>query len=105
MAADLHRLLMSVCANGNSKERKRSASLGLIASKVLLEGPLKKGSYLVSGRFGYPGVTLGLLGGDLASKPQMWFYDVNAKVNTALNDRNRLFFSLYSGGDILFSIN
>ena len=29
----------------------------------------------------------------------MWFYDVNAKVNTALNDRNRLFFSLYSGGD------
>ena len=84
---------------GNSKERKRSASLGLIASKVLLEGPLKKGSYLVSGRFGYPGVTLGLLGGDLASKPQMWFYDVNAKVNTALNDRNRLFFSLYSGGD------
>lgn len=84
---------------GNSKERKRSASLGLIASKVLLEGPLKKGSYLVSGRFGYPGVTLSLLGGDLASKPQMWFYDVNAKVNTALDDRNRLFFSLYSGGD------
>ena len=84
---------------GNSKERNRSASLGLIASKVLLEGPLKKGSYLVSGRFGYPGATLSLLGGDLTSKPQMWFYDVNAKVNMALNDRNRLFFSLYSGGD------
>ena len=73
--------------------------MGLISSKVLLEGPLKKGSYLVSGRFGYPGATLSLLGGDLTSKPQMWFYDVNAKVNMALNDRNRLFFSLYSGGD------
>lgn len=29
----------------------------------------------------------------------MWFYDVNAKVNGTLNDRNRIFFSLYSGGD------
>lgn len=84
---------------GNSKERNRSASIGLIASKVLLEGPLKKGSYLVSGRFGYPGVPVSLLGGDLTSKPEMWFYDVNAKVNMALNTRNRLYFSLYSGGD------
>lgn len=86
---------------GNSKERERSASLGLIASKMLLEGPLKKkeGSYLVSGRFGYPGVVAGLLGSNLVSKPQMWFYDVNAKVNRTLNDRNRMYFSLYSGGD------
>ena len=86
---------------GNSKENERSASLGLISSKLLLEGPLKKeeSSYLVSGRFGYPGVVAGLLGSELASKPQMWFYDVNAKVNGTLNDRNRIFFSLYSGGD------
>lgn len=86
---------------GNSKQSERSASLGLIASKVMFEGPLKKkeGSYLVSGRFGYPGVVVGLLGSDLTSKPQMWFYDVNAKVNRTLNDRNRIFFSLYSGGD------
>lgn len=86
---------------GNSKKSERSASLGLISSKLLLEGPLKKekSSYLVSGRFGYPGVVAGLLGSELASKPQMWFYDVNAKVNGTLNDRNRIFFSLYSGGD------
>lgn len=84
---------------GNSKKHERSASLGLIASKVLLEGPLKKGSYLVSGRFGYPGTTLSLLGGGMSNKPTMLFYDVNAKVNKAWNDRNRLFLSLYSGGD------
>ena len=29
----------------------------------------------------------------------MWFYDVNAKVNRTLDARNRMFFSLYSGGD------
>ncbi len=86
---------------GNNKEHERSASIGLIASKVLLEGPLKedKGSYLVSGRFGYPGPVVSLLGTDLASKPEMLFYDVNGKVNWALNRRSRLFFSVYSGGD------
>ena len=85
--------------DGNSKERQRSASIGLIASKALLEGPLKKGSYLVSGRVGYPGPVVSLLAGDLTSKPKMIFYDINGKVNVSLNDRNRLFFSLYSGGD------
>lgn len=86
---------------GNSKQSERSASIGLIASKILLEGPLKKGkaSYLVSGRFGYPGPVAGLVGTKLASKPEMLFYDVNAKVNWAWNDRNRVFLSLYSGGD------
>lgn len=86
---------------GNSKQSERSASIGLIASKLLLEGPLQKGkgSYLVSGRFGYPGPVASLLGSDLTSKPEMLFYDVNAKVNWAWNDRNRLFLSLYSGGD------
>lgn len=86
---------------GNSKESERSASIGLIASKILLEGPLKKGkgSYLVSGRFGYPGPVASVFGSDLASKPEMLFYDVNGKVNWAWNDRNRLFISLYSGGD------
>ena len=87
--------------DGNSKERERTASVGLIASKLLLEGPLKKkeGSYLLSGRLGYPGVVAGLLGSELTSKPEMWFYDVNAKVNRTLDDRNRMFFSLYAGGD------
>lgn len=86
---------------GNSKERERSASIGLIASKVLLEGPLKKnkGSYLVSGRFGYPGPVVSLLGSNLTSKPQMLFYDINGKVNKTLDERNRIFVSLYSGGD------
>lgn len=85
--------------DGNSKERQRTASIGLIASKVLLEGPLEKGSYLVSSRLGYPGPVVSVLAGDLTSKPKMLFYDVNGKVNLSLNDRNRLFFSLYSGAD------
>lgn len=86
---------------GNNKERNRTASVGLIASKVLFEGPLKKGksSYLVSARVGYPSAPLALFGGKIASQPSMYFYDVNAKINKTINERNRIYFSLYSGGD------
>lgn len=86
---------------GNNKEPKRKATVGLVASKVMFEGPLKKdkSSYLVAARFAYPGLTCSLLGTDDAPDPQMYFYDVNAKINTIVNDRNRIYFSLYSGGD------
>lgn len=86
---------------GNNKERNRMATIGLVASKVMLEGPLKedKSSYLVSARFAYPGFTCSTLGGKDAPDPQMYFYDVNAKINTYINDCNRIYFSVYSGGD------
>lgn len=85
---------------GNNKERKRTGTVGLIASKVMFEGPLKedKSSYLVSARLAYPGATC-MLGGEDAPSAQMYFYDVNAKINTNINDRNRIYFSVYSGGD------
>lgn len=91
---------------GNSKERKGQMTIGTIASKVLLEGPFKnkKGSYLISARGAYPGAVLSLLGTYRLQGTEMYFYDVNAKVNRVLNDRNRIYFSLYNGGDhTLFS--
>lgn len=71
---------------GNNKEHKRMATVGLIASKVMFEGPLKKdkSSYLVSARFAYPGTACSLLGNSAAPDPQMYFYDVNAKINTII---------------------
>ncbi len=85
---------------GNNKERNRTASIGVAASKILLEGPLDKGksSYLVSGRVAYPSLPVSLVA-NLPSQPKMYFYDVNAKVNKAIDDRNRIYFSLYNGGD------
>lgn len=86
---------------GNNKKHKRMATVGLVASKVMFEGPLKKdkSSYLVAGRFAYPGLTCSLLGNKFAPDPQMYFYDVNAKINTIIDDRNRIYFSVYTGGD------
>ena len=48
---------------GNNQEKHRSATIGVIASKIQLEGPIKKGktSYLVAGRFAYPGAVLNVL--------------------------------------------
>lgn len=85
---------------GNTKEQQRSATVGLIASKLLWEGPLKKrkGSYLLTGRIAYPGAIANLLG-DAKLSNTMMFYDVNAKVNTEINEKNRIYFSIYNGGD------
>lgn len=87
---------------GNNKESLRSATIGVIASKLHMEGPIKKGktSYLLSGRFAYPGAVLGVLKRFKGTK--MSFYDVNAKINSMLDDRNCIYFSIYNGGDHTF---
>lgn len=93
---------------GNSKKQYGQMTIGTIASKLLWEGPFKskKGSYLVAVRGAYPGAVLGLLNAidrtnttDRLYKTEMYFYDVNAKVNRIIDDSNRIYFSLYNGGD------
>lgn len=88
--------------DGNSEKSHRSATIGVIASKVQLEGPIKKGktSYLLSGRFAYPGNVIGVL--DRFRGTKMNFYDVNAKITSTLDDRNRILLSIYNGGDHTF---
>lgn len=84
---------------GDNKKSHRSATIGIIASKLHLEGPIKKGktSYMLSGRFAYPGAPLGVV--EQLRGTKMNFYDVNAKINSTLDDRNKIYFSVYNGGD------
>lgn len=84
---------------GDNKKSHRSATIGIIASKLHLEGPIKKGktSYMLSGRFAYPGAPLGVV--EQLRGTKMYFYDVNAKINSTLDDRNKIYFSVYNGGD------
>ncbi|WP_455586095.1 TonB-dependent receptor [Bacteroides sp.] len=86
---------------GNSKERRGSGTVGVIASKAMLEGPFKdgKGSYLISGRIAYPGAVVSLLEPSRLSGTQMTFYDLNAKLNRVVSERDRIYFSVYNGGD------
>lgn len=88
---------------GDMNELKASGNIGLVATKLLIEGPINKGktSFLVTGRRTY----YDLLGRPIArlageeDLPSYFFYDLNAKVNHIFSTKDRLYFSLYSGKD------
>lgn len=87
---------------GNSKEFRVNGGIGAVASRLLLEGPIKKdeSSFLVGGRASYAHLFLPLF--DIDNKA--YFYDLNTKLNFKINENNNLYFSGYFGRD-LFSIN
>jgi outer membrane receptor for ferrienterochelin and colicin len=92
---------------GNMKEFHGSASIGLISSKLMLEGPIKKDktSFMVSGRrtyidiLSYPVQYLINKSQDSQAYLGYYFYDMNAKINHKFSDRSRLYFSSYLGKD------
>ncbi|MGD1848264.1 MAG: TonB-dependent receptor domain-containing protein [Salibacteraceae bacterium] len=93
---------------GNMKEFHGEGSIGLISSKLTLEGPIVKDktSFIVSGRRTY----IDLLAQPLirsqsqdGSTGGYYFYDVNAKLNHKFSDKSRLFASGYFGNDRFYS--
>jgi len=87
--------------DGNTNKYSVSGGIGLISSRLSVEGPLQKekSSFIVSGRRTY--ADLFLKATDKFKDNQLYFYDLNAKVNYQLNDKNRIFLSGYFGRDIL----
>ena len=85
---------------GNSKEFGGTVGIGLISSRLMLEGPIIKDrmSFMIAGRRSYGDIFAPLVNPDLKGN-QLFFYDINAKLNYKINDRDRLFFSAYSGAD------
>jgi hypothetical protein len=87
---------------GNSKEFKGDASIGLISSKFTFEGPIikDKTSFIISARRTYL---------DLIVAPflpnttdlTLYFYDLNAKINHKISKKDRIYLSAYSGKDKL----
>lgn len=84
--------------DGNNKEFGGNAGLGLLASRIMLEGPIKKdkSSFIISGRRSYADVFLKAAG----EENSVYFYDVNAKANWKHNNNNRFFLALYLGRDV-----
>jgi hypothetical protein len=93
---------------GNQKTYHGAAAIGLISSKLLLEGPIvkNKSSFAISGRRTY----IDLLARPLIRKALddgeggsglfgYYFYDLNAKVNWRFSDKDRLYLSAYAGQD------
>jgi outer membrane receptor for ferrienterochelin and colicin len=92
---------------GNMNEVKGSASIGLISSKLMLEGPINKGktSFVVSGRRTYidvlarPIIKIALKNEGSNGVAGYYFYDLNAKINHKFSDKDRLYLSSYGGKD------
>ncbi|TCK64741.1 outer membrane receptor protein involved in Fe transport [Winogradskyella wandonensis] len=83
---------------GNNEEFHLNGGIGLVSSRLLAEGPLKKGkgSFLVGGRSSYAHLFLPLFDLDNIA----YFYDLNTKLSYRLNDRNSIYLSGYFGRDV-----
>ncbi|NLU39068.1 MAG: TonB-dependent receptor [Bacteroidales bacterium] len=93
--------------DGNMKKLEGNFTIGLIASKLSLEGPIVKDktSFIFSVRRTYIDVlaqplilALNANNGEKV-KAGAYFHDLNLKVNHIFSDRSRLFFSAYHGKD------
>lgn len=89
--------------DGNKKEYTVEGGIGLIASRLKVEGPIKKdkSSFMISGRRTYADAFLAFSPDTSVRGSQLYFYDLNAKVNFILDDKNILYLSGYFGRDKL----
>lgn len=87
--------------DGNLKKFSGTGGIGLISSRLTLEGPIikDKTSFIVSGRRTYADLFIPLLNPDLKDS-KLFFWDFNAKVSHMINDNNRIFASAYFGRDV-----
>ena len=93
--------------DGNNQEFGGEGSIGIISSRLMLEGPLKKkkSSFIISGRRTYIDALLRPIikaaqNGDYFG---YYFYDLNAKVNYEINEKNHLYLSTYSVKDKFYA--
>ncbi|MEC8248649.1 MAG: TonB-dependent receptor, partial [Bacteroidota bacterium] len=87
---------------GNKNEFHGNGGIGLVTSRILLEGPLEKekGSFLLGGRSSYAHLFLPLF--DIENIA--YFYDLNTKLSIRLDGANKIYLSGYFGRDV-FSVS
>ena len=88
---------------GNMKKYRVSGGLGLVSSRLTVQGPIvkDKGSFIISGRRTYADVFLAFAKDKELKKSRLYFYDLNMKANYFLGENDRLFISGYMGRDVL----
>ena len=97
---------------GNSKDYDVAGGVGLISSRLTIEGPIQKekSSFIVSGRRTYADLITAQINkanegnANYNPIPDYYFYDLNTKVNFQLSEKDRLFLSGYFGRDV-FTFN
>ncbi len=87
--------------DGNNQKYSATGGIGLIASRLTVEGPIQKdkSSFIVSGRRTYADLFLKLSSDEDTRNTSLYFYDLNLKANYQIDDKNRLYLSGYFGRD------
>lgn len=87
---------------GNNKEYHAQGGIGLISSRLTVEGPIAedKASFILSGRRTYGDLFLRLSPNEALNTTRLYFYDFNAKANWRISEKDRLFLSGYFGKDV-----
>lgn len=87
--------------DGNNKNYNVNGGIGLISSRLSVEGPIQKekSSFIVSGRRTY--ADLFLKSSKDYKDNKLYFYDLNLKANYQINENNRIYISGYFGRDVL----
>ncbi|MFZ5517747.1 MAG: TonB-dependent receptor [Candidatus Zhuqueibacterota bacterium] len=93
----LSSVLDVVNKEGNRQEFQGVARLSLLSATTTLEGPWKKGSWMVSGRRTYLDIASKIVDFDLP----YYFYDGHAKINFDIDKNNQASLSFYAGNDVL----
>lgn len=88
--------------DGNSKHYSASGGIGLISSRLTVEGPIvkDKGSFILSGRRTYADLFLKLSNDSLLKQSKLYFYDLNVKANYQISKKDRIYLSGYFGRDV-----
>jgi len=85
---------------GNANSFHTSGGIGLISSRLMIEGPVgDASSFMVAGRRSYGDLFLALSSDTTISDNQLYFYDLNMKYNSWIGTRDRIFLSSYIGRD------
>lgn len=89
--------------DGNMNQLQGEGSVGLLSSKLMLEGPIveDKTSFMISGRRSYFDLLMDLFDINIRDEgsARYHFYDINAKVNHTFSDEDRIYLSFYNGDD------
>lgn len=91
--------------DGNAERFSATGGIGLISSRLTLEGPIgKNGStFLLSGRRTYADLFLLFAKNEDLRSSKLFFYDLNLKTHFEIGEKNRLYISGYLGRDALKS--
>jgi len=97
---------------GNNQEYRADGGIGIISSRLTIQGPIKKNvsSFIISGRrtylaelakFSIQQAKIHNPQADGLRKSGLYFYDMNAKINYRISDKDRIFLSGYFGRDVM----